>query len=44
MFAETEVLTIGSERRDKIAAFWADEGIQTCFGRRREFQISDSAK
>ena len=27
-----------------IAAVWADEGIQTCFSRRREFQISDSTK
>lgn len=27
-----------------IAAVWADSGIQTCFSRRREFQISDSAK
>lgn len=27
-----------------VAAVWADSGIQTCFSRRREFQISDSAK
>ena len=27
-----------------IGAVWADSGIQTCFSRRREFQISDSAK
>lgn len=27
-----------------IAAVWADGGVQTCFSRRREFQISDSAK
>lgn len=30
--------------KDMIAAVWADGGIQTCFSRRREFQISDSAK
>jgi guanine nucleotide-binding protein G(q) subunit alpha len=23
---------------------WADDGIQECFGRRREFQLIDSAK
>lgn len=27
-----------------ITAVWADGGVQTCFSRRREFQISDSAK
>ena len=27
-----------------IASIWADGGVQSCFSRRREFQISDSAK
>lgn len=35
---------ITPEVKDMVAAVWADGGIQTCFSRRREFQISDSAK
>ncbi len=35
---------ITPELTEKIAMLWRDEGIQTCFSRRREFQISDSAK
>ena len=35
---------ITPELRDLIAIVWADEGIQTCYSRRREFQISDSTK
>ena len=35
---------ITPELKEKIVMLWADEGIQTCFSRRREFQISDSAK
>jgi guanine nucleotide-binding protein G(i) subunit alpha len=27
-----------------IVALWADEGVQACFARAREFQINDSAK
>ena len=44
LLAKTEVLTVGTECRDKIIAFWEDEGVQTCFGCRRELQIFDSAK
>lgn len=35
---------ITGELRPLVAMVWADGGIQTCFSRRREFQISDSAK
>ncbi len=35
---------ITSELRAMVAGVWADEGIRKCFARRREFQISDSAK
>lgn len=35
---------ITPEHKDMIARVWADGGIQTCYSRRREFQISDSAK
>ena len=44
LLAKTEVLTVGTECRDKIIAFWEDEGVQTCFGCKRELQILDSAK
>lgn len=27
-----------------IRSLWADDGVQKCFQRRREFQITDSAK
>ena len=30
--------------KEKMAMLWRDEGIQSCYSRRREFQISDSAK
>ena len=35
---------ITPELKVMIASVWKDGGIQTCFSRRREFQISDSAK
>lgn len=35
---------ITMDMKTMIAAVWADGGVQTCFSRRREFQISDSAK
>eukprot|EP00731_Ephydatia_muelleri_P017783 Em0010g881a len=40
-----EELTVLSESdRDKLKAFWMDRGVQSCFERSNEFQISDSAK
>lgn len=35
---------ITPELKEMIAAVWHDGGVQSCFSRRREFQISDSAK
>lgn len=35
---------ITPELKEMIAAVWSDTGVQICFSRRREFQISDSAK
>lgn len=36
--------SLESDSQSSIRRFWADSGIQACFERRREFQISDSAK
>ena len=35
---------ITPDLKEMVAAVWADSGVQICFSRRREFQISDSAK
>ena len=37
-------MEITPEVKAMVVALWNDGGIQTCFSRRREFQISDSAK
>lgn len=29
---------------DAIVDLWKDKGIQACFDRRREYQLTDSAK
>lgn len=29
---------------DAIRRVWSDRGVQSCYDRRREFQLSDSAK
>jgi guanine nucleotide-binding protein G(q) subunit alpha len=29
---------------EAIKALWADDGIQECYDRRREYQLTDSAK
>ena len=36
--------TITKEEQLAISWLWADQGVQTCYQRRREFQLSDSAK
>ena len=36
--------SISKEQHQAIAALWADPGMKTCYQRRREFQLSDSAK
>ena len=37
-------VSITNNEQQAMAAIWADPGVQTCYQRRREFQISDSAK
>ena len=39
-----KVTEISEECQRAIKSLWKDKGIQTCFHRRNEFQISDSAK
>lgn len=39
-----EVTDISEEHQRAIKSLWEDKGIQRCFDRRNEFQISDSAK
>ncbi|XP_051552139.1 guanine nucleotide-binding protein subunit alpha-14-like isoform X1 [Myxocyprinus asiaticus] len=38
------VQSLDSEHAEAIKTVWKDRGLQTCYDRRREFQISDSAK
>ena len=39
-----KVTEISEECQKAIKSLWEDKSIQTCFHRRNEFQISDSAK
>ncbi|KAL5469382.1 hypothetical protein EMCRGX_G030633 [Ephydatia muelleri] len=41
---DEEVTVLSESDRDKLKAFWMDRGVQSCFERSNEFQISDSAK
>ena len=41
--ADTAV-SISSSHSQLIRLLWADPGLQSCYVRRREFQLSDSAK
>ncbi|XP_076356657.1 guanine nucleotide-binding protein G(q) subunit alpha-like [Tachypleus tridentatus] len=38
------VTTFGSPYVEAIKSLWADPGIQECYDRRREYQLTDSAK
>lgn len=38
------VTTLDAPYVEAIAALWADPGIQECYDRRREYQLTDSAK
>lgn len=38
------VLTLEAEYAEAIKSVWKDQGLQKCFERRREFQLSDSTK
>jgi hypothetical protein len=40
----TGVTKLEPDQQTSIRSFWSDQGIQKCFDRRREYQISDSAK
>lgn len=38
------VMTFETQFADAIANLWKDSGIQACYDRRREYQLTDSAK
>ena len=38
------VSTLSREQAQAIKQLWLDPGIQECYDRRREYQLSDSAK
>lgn len=38
------VTTFDKQYVDAIRSLWADPGIQECYDRRREYQLTDSAK
>ncbi|KAM8828323.1 guanine nucleotide-binding protein subunit alpha-14-like [Spinachia spinachia] len=40
----TQVSTLKAWQVDSIKRVWNDRGVQRCYDRRREFQLSDSAK
>lgn len=39
-----DVYTLESWQVESIKRVWNDHGVQWCYDRRREFQLSDSAK
>lgn len=39
-----QLRTLESWQAEAIKLVWRDHGIQSCYDRRREFQLSDSAK
>jgi len=38
------VTTFDRQYVEAIQSLWVDEGIQECYDRRREYQLTDSAK
>lgn len=38
------VMTFDKQYIDAIRSLWLDPGIQECYDRRREYQLTDSAK
>lgn len=38
------VMTFEAEFSNAIMTLWKDTGIQACYDRRREYQLTDSAK
>ena len=39
-----KVTTLTNPYVDAIKSLWSDPGIQECYNRKREYQLSDSAK
>lgn len=39
-----KVTTLKNPYVDAIKSLWSDPGIQECYNRKREYQLSDSAK
>lgn len=47
MLSEVEVDMVNDLERghvDAIRSLWRDGGVQECYARRREYQLSDAAK
>ena len=42
--SETVTCSIDASHAAAIHTLWADPGIQECYDRRREYQLTDSAK
>lgn len=42
--ADDSAVSIPEEDQQALRSLWADGGVQKCFHRRREYQITDSAK
>ena len=42
--SETVTCSIDASHAAAIRTLWADPGIQECYDRRREYQLTDSAK
>lgn len=41
---DDQVLTLEAWQTEAVKRVWSDRGVQRCYDRRREFQLSDSAK
>lgn len=39
-----KVVTLTNPYTDALKSLWSDPGIQECYNRKREYQLSDSAK
>ncbi|CAF0794081.1 unnamed protein product [Rotaria sordida] len=42
--AEDSISTLSPRMVEAIRYIWSDEGVKTCYGRRREYRLPDSAK
>jgi hypothetical protein len=41
---DNSVLTLSPRMVEAIKHVWSDEGVKTCYRRRREYRLTDSAK